>query len=189
MLEIGAHVEGETVKGDVAFHSNPDSGYLYVTDPHTGIARASDAGDSIARKDVDDNAFEPPQVLTDKSSYRKDRIADQLPWTVVGDVSAAFDVVKRKPLRAQVVFTYKKMLVAAFFAESDDGRMFDKKQGGWSLSSYDSCMGLELHRMGFSVVEIAEIAHHESVFHTLIITEPRSLPCSTPFNLPPQVLA
>ena len=102
--EIGVDVERESVTGAAACDLHPDRGDLLVTDPDAGIARLALGRDSEIGERVDEHAFECTHVRHDVAQsvtpvgQRDDRVPDQLPGPVIGDVAAAIgDARGRRP--------------------------------------------------------------------------------------------
>ncbi len=93
--EIGIDVERESVTGAAARDLHPDRGDLLVTDPDARVTRLALGRDAEVGERVDEHTFECPHVRHDVAQSvapvgeGDDRVADQLPGTVIRDVAAA----------------------------------------------------------------------------------------------------
>jgi len=89
-VEVGVHVERETVIGHPAFHGDADGGDFARADPDAGLALAARAFESEDGDALDEHLFEEAQVGVQVLSWCQvdDRIADDLAGAVVGDVAA-----------------------------------------------------------------------------------------------------
>src|ERR1700730_2355661 len=91
-LEVAGQVEGEAVAGDGLVQLHADGRHFGASGPdagHSGSARLR--GDSQGREVGDQRLLEAANMAEDVAAQGrevKDRVADQLAWTVVGRISA-----------------------------------------------------------------------------------------------------
>src|SRR6185295_650526 len=93
--KIRTNIEGEAVVGDPAPHRHADRGDLLFSDPDAGAscnlpALDAPAGQSVGEPELE-LAEEAMQVVTVGVEVA-DRVADELPRAVPGDVAAAGDL-------------------------------------------------------------------------------------------------
>lgn len=100
MLEVGRDVEGEAVVSDPTTHRDADGGDFAGADPDAGEAVASGGGEPEATDGTYHHFFQKSEVGVEVFDGRKidDRIADDLPRAVVGDVAAAIGIGDRDAL-------------------------------------------------------------------------------------------
>src|SRR4051794_31867335 len=92
MLEVGRHVQRETMAGDPPRDADTDRRQLFVPDPHPGQAFDSAGLDPVVCGGADENRFQIAYVAVNVAAERiqvDDRITNDLAGAVVGDVAAA----------------------------------------------------------------------------------------------------
>ena len=92
--EVGRHVEGEAVGGDPAREMDADRGDLLLPRPDADelLALPRLGGDAVVGQGADQHLLEVADVAPDVppvGAEVDDRIADELPRAVVGDLAAA----------------------------------------------------------------------------------------------------
>src|SRR5438132_9016344 len=108
--EVGRNVQRETVRRDATGHTHADRSYLRgatvrQVDPHAGLPTLCARGDAVARERVPhcvlDRAHVPDEIVP--LDEPDDRIANELPRAVVGDVATAIDAVHSRACRPKDV--------------------------------------------------------------------------------------
>src|SRR5688572_21142534 len=100
--EVGGDVEGEAVARHPARDADADGGELHVAYPGAAEAFHASGCDPEVRGGANQHFLEIADVAVDVLAIRlevDDRIADQLPGTVEGDVAATPGLVDRDALR------------------------------------------------------------------------------------------
>ena len=93
--EVAVDVECQPVHRDPAGASDAKGTDFLIPDPDACESFDSSCGDSVFGADKNDNLFQFPQVFVDVCEVAievEDRIGDELPRPVVGDVAAPVDL-------------------------------------------------------------------------------------------------
>src|SRR5450631_904211 len=109
--QVTAAVECETVHRDVLAHPDTDGADLAVgsglvgLDPHSASALHSRSGDPQVCTDPDHHLLEATHVGHDvnRGGEPDDRVADQLAWTVPGDLAAAVHIDDRGAVKGPLM--------------------------------------------------------------------------------------
>ena len=114
--EVGVHVERQAVGGHTAPDPDADGGELaLVVDPHPGEAIHASCADVEARRGGDDGGLEGPHVAAQVERIVKldDRIGDELPGSMKGDVTTAVDAQVRGAQLAQALGSGQEVRLVA----------------------------------------------------------------------------
>ena len=90
-----------------------------------------------------------------------DRVADQLPGRVVGDVAAARHLEQLDPARGQRVLGDEQMLAARAAPERDDRGVLEQQQRVAALAAPTRRDQLVLERERIAVGDLSELLHRE----------------------------
>jgi hypothetical protein len=102
--EIRFDIQSETMERDPAFHRDSHGGNLLSVNPDPPVERIPFARDAKVRQSPDNDFFKlfyVPDKLPTVFLKVKDRVNDELPWAMVGDISASLDVKDRNVQLAQ----------------------------------------------------------------------------------------
>jgi hypothetical protein len=89
------------------------------------------------------------------------RVSDQLPWTVEGNIAPPFDLPNLNPPRLQNLLVTEEMLALRASTEGDHRRMFDEQEAVLHLASYPRRGALSLKLERLPVVYPSEPVHLE----------------------------
>src|SRR4029079_11482197 len=92
IVEVGRDVEGEAMAGDPAGNPNPDGRQLFGAHPDAGESLDPAGRHAVVGGSPNQHLLEVAHVAVHVAPLRlqvEDRIADDFPGTVVGDVAAA----------------------------------------------------------------------------------------------------
>src|SRR5579885_673375 len=124
--QVAVHVQRQPMQRDPAADPHANRRNLARADPHAGELVAAAGADSINRKRVYDSALQRPQIrmnVARRTLQRHNRVGDQLPGAMVGDLPAARDPVHRNPRRSE-----QKLLIGTA-SQCEHVRMLQQQQG------------------------------------------------------------
>ena len=135
-VEIGRDVEGKPVAGHPSRNAHADRADLGVPDPRSAQPCDPSRREAVVGADADHHLFEIAHVTVHVATIGieiDDRIADELPWPVVGHIAAAaglehLDAERGQPFRCRHDIAATVLL----HADGDDVRVLQKKEGVWN---------------------------------------------------------
>ena len=104
--EIGADIQGKSMHSDPFGDPHADSSNFTVANPDSGEFFNSFGGDSIERQQIDQYLFDGMHIPTNALLMMfqiKNRVPDQLPGAVIGNVAAAVHIINFDALTFQIV--------------------------------------------------------------------------------------
>src|SRR5579875_3329297 len=167
-LEVVVDVDGEAVRGDAARDMDADRGDLALPDPHAGVVwplvAARTCVDSLFRQRGDERPLERAHVADD-ILLPNDRVADQLPGAVVGDLPAAIGVAYLDPACAIPLLAHRQLTWTASPPAGVDRRVLKQqhrvRHPPRLARSADALLQLER----LPVAHEPEMAHPELIAH------------------------
>jgi hypothetical protein len=97
------------------------------------------------------------------------RVSDQLPWTVEGNIAPPFDLPNLNPLRLQNLLVTEEMLALRAPTEGDHRRMFEEQKAVLHFAPYPRRGTLSLKPERLPIVHPSEPVHLELSHHFLSV--------------------
>src|SRR5205814_6492979 len=99
-------------------------------DPHPGLAALPPRGDSVGRERVGERELDRANVANEVIVFAEtgDRISDELPGSVIGDIAATIDPVDRRARGVKHVGANEKMVGSPAAPDGVDGRMLEEQK-------------------------------------------------------------
>lgn len=129
--KIRSDIEGKTVPGDPAAHPHPDRGDFTFINPHPGTSGVPFAAQAKGRQSLNQTLLQQPQVAVQVAVNpvkMNDRIADQLPRAVPGDIPAARSLESGDAAPVQLLCREVYMRVIAAAPDGDNRVVFEQHQ-------------------------------------------------------------
>src|SRR5262245_17063876 len=133
MAEVSGVVQREAVAGDPPRNPDANRGELFLTHPHACQTVNAFGLDAVIGGDANEDFLQIANVAMNVAPIRlqvDDRIADDLPWSVVSDVAAAARFEHSDSLRRERLGCRQdvRATTVTAHAERQHRRMFDKQK-------------------------------------------------------------
>jgi hypothetical protein len=129
--EISGYVEGEAVPSDPLLHVNPDAGDLATLCPDSSVVFATFPPDPEVLQSANQALLELPQEpmkILPMLAEIEDRVSDQLPGSVKGDVSTALNLEQLDSPLLQGISWSREVFRSEAATEGDDRCMLHQQE-------------------------------------------------------------
>ena len=127
--EVGRHVQREAVVGDPLPDADADRGDLPLARPHSRQPRDGMGPDAEPGQGIDQRGLDgPDEPVHVGPLHPDDRVADELPRPVVGDVAAPSHPLQRDPFRSERFPGHQQVRLVAAAAERVDVRVREEEE-------------------------------------------------------------